>query len=79
MVVLGVVVLESVLVNNKLYVLTVRIVEYKDYVIIAIIWDSKLVINVLQWQNVGDGSLIKIHLTTTFYISFAGGIDGCTI
>ena len=75
----GVMVVEYVLVNIKVRVLPAYIMDCEDFFIVAIIGNSELALDVLQLQNVGDGSFIEPYLIISLYIGFMGSIDGYTI
>ena len=59
----------------KVNVFPIRLVDRKYPVIFAFICDSELAIDVLQFQNIGDGSFIKPYLTIPFYVRFSGSIN----
>ena len=66
MVVPHVVIIEYILMNDKLYGFPIHI-EYCRYsFIITIMCDLELAIVVIQHQNMGDALLIKLYLTIPF-------------
>ena len=62
-----------------MYFFPVCLMECKYSAIIAIIFYSKIQLDILQCQNFDDGSFIKPYLTIPFYVVFVGGIDSSTI
>ena len=78
MAVLSVVVVYFVLVCVKEYVFLVWLLDREDSIIISIICNSELELGVLQCQNVGDRSFIKLYITIPLYILFAGSLDVST-
>ena len=68
----GIMVVDSILVDIKVHILSNNIVYFEDSVIINITCDLELALDILQCQNIGDLFINKPYLTTPFHMSFSG-------
>ena len=79
MTVLVVFIVESVLVDFKIHILTPWIVDCGYSSIADFIGNSELSLETIQRQNVSDVLFIKPYLAISLYIGFSGSLNGSTI
>ena len=72
-------IVDSNLVHIKVHVFPTWIVDCEESIIFSVIGNSELALDVLQCQNIGDGSFIELYLTISLYIGFVVSLNGSNI
>ena len=63
----------------KLHVLTGRLVDCEDPIIVSVIGNSEIALDGLKCQKFGDALFIKPYLEISFCKGFTGDRNGSTI
>ena len=73
-VIIFILVVYPVLVHVKVHILSTLTVYGEYYIITNILFNSKLCLGVIQYQNIEDGFLVKLDLDSPFHVVLTGVI-----